>query len=57
MFIVKNKVILQNIEHDHLVHSQLHLKDNKHALNTIAHSQNSNKSISGVSQGGIPNII
>ena len=29
------------------------IKDNKHALNTMPHSRNSNRSTSGVSQGGI----
>ena len=45
--------LYKHSEHHHLVHSQLDLEDNKHALNKMALSQNSNKSTSGVSQSGV----
>ena len=46
--------IKKHSKHHHQVHSQPHSKhNNKHAFNTVTHSQSSNKSISGVAQGGV----
>ena len=36
--------INKHFKHHYQVYSELHKKDDKHALNTMVHSQNSNKS-------------